>query len=148
MKHLNILLLALILLLCIPCIVLPIIGANGIFAEFRIPYSASDHHRLLVNHLIGPAFMTFFSLTLLVVKFAKRQLAWWAPSLGVLGALHTAFTAGKDAHDFSHVIFKECSDAYGTRLGWISTVIILAFIGICHLDRAAQRRQRSPIPDS
>ena len=141
MRFLKIFLLVLILLLCVPCIALPIIGAKGIFSEFRTPYSASDHHQLLLNHLVGPAFITLVTLTLLAVRLAKKRLAWWIPSIGIIGALYTARVAGLHSHDFSHVVFEECSDVYGTCIGWISTMIIVAFIGICLLNRASQSRE-------
>lgn len=141
MRLLKILLLAIILPLCVVCVQLPIIGANGYFADFRIPYSKSEHLQLLVNHLVGPIFIALVTVTLMVLELAKKRLAWWIPSFGIIGALYTARIAGLHSHDFSHVVFEECSGIYGTFLGWISAGIILAFIGICLVDRSTQRRK-------
>jgi hypothetical protein len=132
------------LLSAVACVVLPIIGANSFFSNFRIPYSGSAHARLLGGQLVGPLF-TIALCSLLLWSFARKKiLPWWIAAIGLIGSIYAPFAVGPCSHDFSHTVFSECSDIYVYVIGWLSAVSGLALFATCLLMRAEKRIVNEP----
>lgn len=102
----------------IGCMVLPVMGANSFFSEFKVPYSKSMHFQILADQLVGPAFTLLFSSALMVL-LGRKRLKWWLWFVALVGPLYTVRAASIVAHDFSHTVFDECGGVYGIWLGWI-----------------------------
>ena len=104
------------------CIVLPAIGANGFFAEFKQPYSVRTHFEILGGQLVGPGYTFLLSSVLVGLVILRKRLSWWLWLAALVGPIYTASAVGGLSHDFSHTVFQECSGIYGT---WISGLCIL-----------------------
>ena len=135
------------LLTAAACVALPIIGANSFFLNFRIPYSASAHARLLGGQLVGPLLTAALCILLLWSFGRKKILPWWIAAIGLVGSIYTPLAVGPCSHDFSHTVFSECSDIYVYVIGWLSAFSGLALFATCLLMRADQNRQRTNLAE-
>lgn len=130
------------------CIILPIIGADGIFREFGWPYSAEVHFQLLGEQIIGPAYTLLLSSALITVVLLRKHLVWWFWLTVLVGPLYTAQAVGGLSHDFSHTVFKECSGIYGSWITVLSTLAIVSLILLAGLSRFCERRIQYPNPQA
>ena len=131
------------MLATVACMILPVIGTNGFFTEFRLPYSQAVYSRLLGGQLVGPIFTLAF-LGFLLLSIARNiDFPWWITALGLIGPIYSRHAVGSCSHDFSHTVFSECSETYGDVIGWLCVVSGIALIAISILMRADQNRHRS-----
>jgi len=125
------------------CVVLPVMGARGFFAEFRQPYSARSCAILLSSQLYGPVFLILFETVLVYLTRARKRIPLWMGVIAFIGTEYTTRAVGGCSHDFSHVIFEECSDIYGYVIFWLCVSTFLALMTVCVLDHRRQRAARS-----
>lgn len=125
------------------CIVLPVIGANSFFSNFRVPYSVSAHFELLSSQLVGPVFTVAFCIVLLWSFSHRKYFPWWIASVGLLGSIYPPLAVGSRSHDFSHSVFAECSNVYGSVIGWLCVLSGLTYGAVCLIMRAEQVRKRT-----
>jgi hypothetical protein len=132
----------------VTCIVLPVIGARNFFPEFKQPYSAEGHIRLLAPQLIGPVFTLLASFPLLLGVKLRKHLPWWLWLIPLIGAPYTIHAVNQTgiSHDFSHAVFDQCSGIYGNWITSASTVSAAALLTIAFLARRDQRRPLPPSP--
>lgn len=126
----------------ITCIALPVMGANSFFSTFKVTHSANVHSRLLAEQLAGPVFTLSISFSLLLAVMLRKRIAWWLWLVPLIGPVYTTKAVGGLSHDFSHAVFQECSEIYGS---WISGACILAGVALVVIALLAfidQRRLR------
>ena len=119
------------------CLLLPILGVHGYFAEFNLPYSADEHFRLLAGQVVGPGFTLLVTGSLFVLVILRRRVAWWMWLTVLIGPIYTAHAVGGLSHDFSHTVFNRCGSIYGNCIVVFcilsgASLILLAILTRCH----------------
>lgn len=109
------------------CIVLPSVGAHGVFAAFNRPYSGEAYLRLLAGQIVGPGYTLLLSSWFTINVFLDKRISWWVWLTALVGPIYTELAVGGLSHDFSHSVFKECSGIYGT---WIAGLCILGIVSL------------------
>lgn len=140
MRKSKIAICVMLILLTVSCIVLPFIGLRGFFTEFRVPYSSQVYLQLLGGQLMGPIFTLLFSALLLMTIHFRKRMAWWIGLISGVGPIYTTMAVGGLSHDFSHTVFKQCSEIYGQFIEWFSISSGVLIIAFCILERINQRR--------
>lgn len=130
----------------VACIVMPVLGVQRVFEEFRVPYSARVHAEILIKQTVGPVYTLLVVLPCAVLSLvSKKRIPWWLWLLGVLGPVYTVSRAQMVAHEFSHTLFRECSDVYGA---WISGICVIggsALIALTGIALRERRREKAEI---
>jgi hypothetical protein len=90
----------------------PIIGAEGFFDEFRIPYDRATHVLLIAMSVPGPMCHAGLILVVAIRIVQNRDLHWSMFPLGIVFAAWTIYWNREVAHDFSHVVYGECSSRF------------------------------------
>ncbi|WP_035613414.1 hypothetical protein [Haloferula sp. BvORR071] len=145
LRALSLCLCAIAIATAIACIVLPVIGAQGFFAEFHKPYSAVEHFKLVAEQSAGPVYTLLSVLGLAGLIFQGKRVPWESCLLALVGPVCTALNSGMVSHDFSHVVFQECSDIYGQ---WIDGLNVAAGVALGTLARVSVRMQSVQEPGS
>jgi hypothetical protein len=144
MKWLQIALCIASLLLAIATVVLPVVGAAGYFDSFKIAYSNKVHAEILVRLLAGPALALSVGSAFLLLTLQGKRIPIWLAGIGVLGALFSFKLPIGVGHDFSHVVFNECSGKYGLVVFWLGLVLGILLAAIYEVAR--RRSKLSPFP--
>ncbi|MES2920675.1 MAG: hypothetical protein V4819_03975 [Verrucomicrobiota bacterium] len=108
------------MLITLACIVLPLIGAQGFFESFRVPYSLKAHGELLLPQLVAPVLLLMSEGLLGYCTLHRKRIPVWVVVCGLIGAIGMSWNVGHASHDFSHVIFEECSGIYGDVIFWFA----------------------------
>lgn len=116
------------------CVILPVIGAQGFFEHFRQPYSWTAHVELLFPQLVAPVLLLLLEGLFGYCAFYGKRIPLWVLIFGLVGAGGMGRDVGYASHDFSHVIFAECSDVYGNVILWLAGLTALFLVVIWLLE--------------
>lgn len=116
-------------------IILPIIGAQGFFEHFRVPYSMGTHAEMLLPQLVSPVLLLLLEGLFGYCAFYGKRIPVWVLVFGLAGAAGMPLKVGYASHDFSHVIFEQCSDVYGDVILTLagSTALLLITIWLLEI---------------
>lgn len=122
MKRLQATLCLAVIALSAATVVLTVIGSIRYFDSFGIPYDARGHATLLVRLLAGSAVTLPVAVVLLILTLRGMRFPRWFVLIGALSAVFSSSLPTGIGHDFSHAVFEECSDKYGTVIFWLGAL--------------------------
>jgi hypothetical protein len=138
------LLLILITFLSLSCLVASQVGAIGFFKQFSQPFTAEDYLTMVLEQSLGPVIILVMAGLMAHKLYRRSKLPRWVLLVG-LGAIYfSIYMVGHVSHDFSHVIFEECSGKYGTVITWADGLLGLALLLIFMLEAPLHSVARPP----
>jgi hypothetical protein len=108
------------IVLALAGVILPVVGADGVFARFKTSYSATLHAKMLASQLVAPVLLLLLQGLIVYCTFYQKRIPFWIGVMGAIGAFGMVWNVGGFSHDFSHVVFEECSDKYGQVISWLA----------------------------
>jgi hypothetical protein len=122
--------------------VLTVIGSIRYFDSFGIPYNAKGYARLLGRLPAGSAVTLPVAVVLLNFNTPGMRFPRCFVLIGALSAVYSSSLPTGTGHNFSHALFEECSDKYGTVIFWLGALQGVLLPLACLID------QRSAISSS
>lgn len=92
------------------------------------------HGELLLPQLVAPVLLLLLEGLFGYCAFYGKRIPLWVLIFGLAGAVDWQRKVGYASHDFSHVVFEECSDVYGHVILWLSGIIALFLVMIWLLE--------------
>ncbi|RYZ77978.1 MAG: hypothetical protein EOP06_29915 [Proteobacteria bacterium] len=112
-RRIRILMCVIALLSALVSFMLPIIGADGFFRQFNVPHSWTAHFEMLGKQLLAPVLLLLLNGFFIYCVLSRKRIPLWTPAFGLIVCGEMVRNVGYVSHDFSHVVFAECSGIYG-----------------------------------
>ncbi|RYD69405.1 MAG: hypothetical protein EOP84_28525 [Verrucomicrobiaceae bacterium] len=125
-RRIRVLMCAIALLSALVSFILPVIGAAGFFRQFSVPYSWTEHVEMVGKQASAPALLLLLNGFFIYCVLSVKRIPLWTTAFGFIVCGAMARNAGQVSHDFSHVVFAECSGIYGNVILLIS--VFIAFL--------------------
>ena len=135
------------------CLCLPWQAITGLMHDLKIRFSIASFGDMgfVAEQFAGPlGAMLALMASALIVAWRKR-LPFLLPALVLGGCYHGFAVASKFSHDWSHVVFHECSNRYARAVAghYFGVALVAALMLVVEVaSRRQGRRRRQEIPTS